>query len=119
MRRLEKGWLHGSSTSGAAITSAGRPITAFNPRPWKSVCDGHRVITMEEASQPFRAGIVKGMFSNLSANGIPKYVWSVDADGEVYEAKIGNSGYHGYRLEDEDDFRAFVLEQWKQRCAAS
>jgi hypothetical protein len=90
-----------------------------NPRPWKSVCDGRRIITMEEARQLFRAGIMNGMFSNLSDDGVPKYVWAVDADGEAYEAKIGNSGYHGYRLEEEDDFRAFVLKEWKQRCPAS
>ena len=90
-----------------------------NPRPWKSVCDGHRIIPKEEACQLFRAEIMKGMFSSLSDDGIPKYVWAVDAEGEVYEAKIGNSGYHGYRLEEEDDFRAFVLKEWKQRCRAN
>jgi hypothetical protein len=91
----------------------------INPRAWKSVCDGRRVITKEEARHLFRTSIMNGMFSNLSQDGIPKYVWAVDADGEVYEAKIGNSGYHGYRLEEEDDFRAFVLNQWKQRCPVS
>jgi hypothetical protein len=90
-----------------------------SPRPWKSVCDGHRIITKEEACQLFRAGIMNGMISNLPDDGIPKYVWSVDVNGEVYEAKIGGSGYHGYRLEEEDDFRAYVLKQWNQRCRAS
>ncbi len=62
---------------------------------------------------------MNGMFSNLSDDGTPKYVWAVDAEGEAYEAKIGNNGYHGYRLEEEDDFRGFVLKEWKQRCLAS
>jgi hypothetical protein len=87
-----------------------------NPRPWKSVCDGRRIIPKDEAVQLFRAGIMNGMFSNLSDDGTPKYVWAVDADGEVYEAKVDRSGYHGYRLEEEDDFREFALKEWKQRC---
>ncbi len=46
---------------------------------------------------------------------MPKYVWSVDGAGEAYEAKIGNGGYHGYRLTDEDDMRDYVLQEWKRR----
>jgi hypothetical protein len=50
-----------------------------SPRPWKSICDRARVILLTEARELFRRGIVKGMFSPLS-DGVPKYVWSVDAD---------------------------------------
>jgi hypothetical protein len=90
-----------------------------NPRPWKSVCDGRRPISKEEAAALLRAGIANGMFSNFADNGTPKYVWAVDAEGEVYEAKLGSDGYHGYRLEEEDDFRKLVLEEWRKRCRAN
>ena len=51
-----------------------------------------------EAAEPLRQGVIFGMFSNFADNEKPKYVWSVDADGEVYEAKIDSYGYHGYRF---------------------
>ncbi len=91
----------------------------INPRPWKSVCDGLRIIPRHAAAELFRLGIMKGMFSKLSDDGAPKYVWAVDAEGEAYEAKIGNSGYHGYRLEEEDNFRELVMKEWKRRCPAN
>lgn len=89
-----------------------------SPRPMKSLCDGHRVILRDEARQLFRTGVLMGMFSGFQGDARPKYVWCVDRDGEIYEAKIGLGGYHGYRLEDEDDMRAVVLKEWKTRCRA-
>jgi hypothetical protein len=68
-----------------------------------------------EAQTIFRLGVLKGMFSQFEDGGMPKYVWSVDGAGEAYEAKIGNGGYHGYRLTDEDDMRDYVLQEWKRR----
>ncbi len=49
--------------------------------------------------------------------GLPKFVWAVDEKGEVYEAKTGNDGYHGYRLDEatEKNMRDVVLYEWKQR----
>jgi hypothetical protein len=32
-----------------------------------------------------------------------------------YESKIGNDGYHGYVLEEDDDFRWQVLKEWGKR----
>jgi hypothetical protein len=92
-----------------------------NPRPWKSICDGGRVILSEEARSLFRQGIMLGMFSECPPNSIPKYVWAVDAHGEAYEAKISPGGfrYKGYRLEEEDAMRAIVLQEWSRRCSAS
>jgi len=90
-----------------------------NPRPWKSICDGIRVIPKEEAVELFQNGVMNGMFSNFPDDGVPKYVWAVDSTGEVYEANIGLGGHHGYRLEEEDDFRGFVLKEWKRRCQAN
>jgi ABC-type amino acid transport substrate-binding protein len=65
-------------------------------------------------------GVELGMVSLFANDGVPKYVWSVDEDGEVYEAKIKpaqKTEYHGYRLGDDDAaMRAYVLKEWKVRC---
>lgn len=61
------------------------------------------------------------MVSTYLMGGLPKYVWAVDEDREVYEAKLGTNGtrdtYHGYRLrkEDENDMRERVILEWQQR----
>ncbi len=68
-----------------------------------------------EARELFRQAILKGMFSDFHDGDAPKYVWCVDSNGEAYEAKIGNDGYHGYRLADEDNMRDLVLREWKRR----
>lgn len=90
-----------------------------NPRPTKSICDGLRIILLEEARQLFHDGIKRGMVSVGMEGNFPKYVWSVDAQEEVYESKIirGTNQYKGYRLEEEDNKRADVLREWKKRTA--
>ncbi len=45
-----------------------------------------------------------------------EYVWSVDEGGEVYEAKVDRDGYHGCRLEDDDDMRGVVVKEWDRRA---
>ncbi|HEY8289403.1 MAG TPA: hypothetical protein VIG49_09055 [Acetobacteraceae bacterium] len=90
-------------------------LPPVSPRPWKSLCDGKRVILKDEAASLFREGLLKGMFSEPAEDGVPKWVWSVDVDHEVYEAKIDTHGYHGYRLEEDDDFRSLVLKEWSRR----
>ena len=89
-----------------------------NPRPWKSICDGQRIILLPEARALFKSGIRLGMFSDFAEGGSPKYVWCVDQQGEAYEAKVspGTDLYKGYRLEEEDGMRAYVVETWKRRC---
>lgn len=59
-----------------------------NPRPSKSPCDELRSVLIEEAQNLFRRGVELGMVSSFANGGVPKYVWAVDEDGEVYEAKI-------------------------------
>jgi hypothetical protein len=59
------------------------------------------------------------MVSQLSEEGFPKFVWCVDEDDTVYEAKTNikaPEAYHGYPLEAEDDFRAYILVEWRKRC---
>jgi hypothetical protein len=90
-----------------------------SPRPSKSVCDGVRVIPKHEAADLLLIGVLKGMFSTPLSDGYPTYVWSVDNNGEAYEANThpNNRGqYHGYRLEEHDPMRELVLKAWEQRC---
>ncbi len=71
----------------------------------------------DEAISIFKAGIMKGMFSDYQSNiseDMPKYILSVDSNEEVYEAKIGLGGYHGYRLGEDYAMRKVVLEAWKK-----
>jgi hypothetical protein len=88
----------------------------INPRPWKSLCDVKRSIAQAEAQELLRQGVLMGLFSNFLEGEMPKYVWSVDAEGQAYEAKLGRDGYHGYPLEEDDDFRSVVLKEWSKRC---
>ena len=71
----------------------------------KSLCDDIRIIRKSEAVELFRAGIDCGMVSSCLISGLPKYVWAVDKQGEVYESKLsrGTVDYHGYRLSEEQD----------------
>jgi hypothetical protein len=88
-----------------------------NPRPHKSLCDDHRPVPLKEAQRLFMEGVRRGMVSAFQIDGRLKYVWSVDEDDEVYEAKWDQEGYHGYRLDpsNEKHQRAYVLHAWKQR----
>lgn len=89
-----------------------------NPVPTKSLCDMNEPVKLGEAQALFATGIRNGMVSDFSA-GLPKYVWSVTADGIVYEAKTDPKSpgdYHGYPLENDIVVRDYVLSEWKKRC---
>lgn len=89
-----------------------------NPRPSKSLCDDVKLIRKADAQRLLQEGIRKGIISEPGSDGLPKYVWSVDLDQEVYEAKLGSSSeYHGYRLDraDERYMRDLVLKEWSKR----
>ena len=94
-------------------------IPPTSPRPDKSVCDELRVIRLAEATRLFRSGIAAGMVSSYLQGGLPKYVWAVDGDGEVYEAKLGGDGasYHGYRLLPKDNNHEYLMAEWRKRTA--
>jgi hypothetical protein len=90
-----------------------------NPRPTKSLCDFAKVVSLKEARKLLTKGIELGMVSDFRYGRFPKFVWSVGAEDEVYEAKTSansSGAYHGYPLEAEDDFRKHVLSEWKKRC---
>ena len=93
-----------------------------NPRPNKSLCDGHRCVQLEEATGLFREGIDRGMISSYRIDGYPKYVWAVDAGEHVFESKLerGHNTYHGYELtDDEEILKKQVIEEWNQRCPSN
>jgi hypothetical protein len=90
-----------------------------SPRPTKSLCDIIRVIPLKEAKAMIQKGISLGMVSDFFYGEFPKFIWCVDDDGEVYEARTDAttpSVYHGYRLEEEDNMRGHVKHVWKERC---
>lgn len=95
-------------------------VPPTNPRPSKSPCDDLRSILSHEAMELFRKGIKLGMVSEFPPGGAPKYVWAVDDDGQVYEAKTKperETDYHGYRIgEDEPQVRKYILGEWSKRC---
>ena len=62
--------------------------------------------------------------SRYTEGGFPKYVWAVDRDGEVYEAKLGGDNrrnYHGYALNAgrERDLCLWVIREWNARAGTS
>jgi len=90
-----------------------------SPRPTKSLCDLKRIVLFEESKSMLRKAILCGMFSDYFLGEYPKYVWCIGEDGEVYEAKTeatSPGGYHGYPLEEDDDFRDLIKRIWKERC---
>ena len=92
----------------------------FTPRPvrGKSVCDDLRDINLREATRLFRSGIAAGMISRLMRRGLPKYVWAVDGDGEVYEAKTSDGAtYYGYRLSPNDRNHRYIMAEWRKRTS--
>jgi hypothetical protein len=94
-------------------------VPPSNPRPHKSPCDDIRPVLRAEATRLLISGIRAEMVSSFAEGGAPKYVWSVDSHGEVFEAKTDppNRACHGYRLgDDETDMRKMILREWKKRC---
>lgn len=89
-----------------------------SPRPGKTLCDASGNISKADAKRLITAGFRKGMVSVRDINGWPSNVWSVSKEDEVYEACLENRVqgiYHGYPMPNDDDFRAKVIEEWKQR----
>lgn len=89
-----------------------------NPVPTKSLCDMSGPVYLNEARELFYKGIRARMISS-HGEPFPKYIWSVDTNGIVYEAKSDPSTpglYHGYPIESERPVREYILKEWKRRC---
>lgn len=88
------------------------------PAPHKSLCDRGGVVKRKEAAELLREGLMHGMISDMDAGDFPKFVWSVDSRGRVYEA-IGTDGdYHGYELgKDDNTMWQWVMKEWRARCS--
>lgn len=117
-QRLEKAARYvGSGHHKRSPADYGLPRT--NPRPTKSLCDLERNVKLDEAKSLLAGGIRRGLFSEIRADGFPKFIWSVSERGKVFEAKTdanGSGEYHGYPLEDEDVMHDYVMSVWKERC---
>lgn len=88
------------------------------PRDDKSLCDNVKIFKRAEARNLLKEGILRGMISEWDgSSGFPKHIWSMTEDGVPLEAIIenpGNGTYHGYPLEENDDFREVVITHWKE-----
>ncbi len=95
-------------------------VPPVNPRPTKSPCDLARSLLLDEARILFRRGIECGMHTQFENGSVPKYIWAVDENENVYEAKTKSgqeTDYHGYRIgDDERDIRKYILMEWRRRC---
>jgi hypothetical protein len=88
------------------------------PRDHKSLCDNVQIFRRDDALELLRKGIKKGMISDWDGEGFPKNIWSMTKDGIPLEAQLenpGNGTYHGYPLEENDDFRKVVIDTWQKR----
>ena len=86
------------------------------PRSDKSLCDSIQHFQRAEALRLLQLGAKRGMISQWDGEGYPKHIWSMK-DGVPVEAILENAGngtYHGYPLEENDDFRESVIAQWKK-----
>ncbi len=87
------------------------------PRDDKSLCDSVRIFRRDDAQRLLQAGVERGMISEWDGTGYPKNIWSMTDDGVPLEAQLenpGNGSYHGYPLEENDDFREAVIAKWNQ-----
>lgn len=112
----------------AALSYGGNPAHKRNPgdfgltppsmpRDDKSLCDNASVFKRNEALRLLKQGAERGMISEWDGTGYPKNIWAVTKSGVPLEAQLenpGNGTYHGYPLEENDDFRALVIARWSQ-----
>ncbi|EHQ07556.1 hypothetical protein [Leptonema illini] len=94
-------------------------FSRMEPRPEKSICDVNRRLAPREAASLLKAGIQMCMMSEPDGTGFPKFIWAVNNEGEVFEAKTDRNGsgcYHGYPLDSEDEMSIVVQAEWRRRC---
>lgn len=88
------------------------------PRPDKTRCDEERDFLQAEAIRLLTDGFKKGLVSRRTEGNWPQYVWAVDDEGVVYEARLTNreqGEYHGYPMRADDKFSEVVSREWRSR----
>lgn len=92
----------------------------------KSPCDDLRSISLFRARLLFRKGVSRGYLSHEKVGCLPKRVWSVDCEGQIYEAILDRTTrtYHGYRLDESTDryfdrVKKQIRRRDRQRAAAN
>jgi hypothetical protein len=86
------------------------------PRSDKTLCDEAHIASRSVAETALREGVRRGLISRATRGSFPQNIWSVTADGIPLEAQFENRDtgtYHGYRMPENDPFRAPVLSAWK------
>lgn len=86
-------------------------LTATHPRPQKTLCDLHRTVRLGEALRLLHEGIQQGWMSPFPPESFPKYIWSKDTHGVLYEAKTHPNTpgvYHGYPLYTDDPYHDYL-----------
>lgn len=90
------------------------PPTA--PRPDKTLCDEARISRREDAIRLFDRAIERGLVSEAKApDGLPKQLWVMDEQGQVFEAMYGGSvagRYHGYPIRRADPLFDEIAAAW-------
>ena len=90
----------------------------MNPRPSKSPCDEFVRSFARKRRSLSATGMVSGMVSRFDKGGTPKYVWAVDADGQVYEAKTKppETSTTAIGMGKTSEMRRYILGEWGTRC---
>jgi hypothetical protein len=87
------------------------------PRTDKTLCDEAGVFRRADAERLLTQAIDRGLVSaNTTAGGLPKQLWVVDDQGQVFEAMYGGSAsgcYHGYPIRRSDPLFDRVTQAWR------
>lgn len=90
-----------------------------NRRRWDgSACETAGITKLAQALRLLREGARRGLISVQTRGGFPQNVWAVTQDGIPLEAQLENreqGSYHGYPMDETDDFREEVLKRWYQQ----
>ncbi len=94
-----------------------RPPVA--PRPDKTLCDEAGILTRARADTLFRLALEHGLASEATTPaGLPKQLWIVDDNEQVFEAMHGGARegtYHGYPIRRTDPLSNEVRRLWRSR----
>ena len=113
----------------AAIGYGGNPEHKKNPGDFSlippaaaqadsTLCDITGVFTKAEALATLKAGVLQGLVSVQTRNGLPQNIWSV-VNGIAIEAELENevlAVYHGYPLTVGEPLEREVLSRWKSNA---